>query len=217
MVSPYRAGEPPKALSCPRCNRKLPPMDVAQCEKGCGTWVSQFAASVVLTETDRRPDPVTRWWRVRAPCPLCSEKMKLFGDDPALLQGCELHGYFVDADTVKSTGLSRGVDIAALESKRSDTETVDAERAALEESRLREEQRKQDIQRREAEVGARIDNMTREEALGDERHTRYLGLITTGSSPMVANYVLDLEARVRRLEQRLEQLDRTLKPFRPES
>src|SRR5580765_5602136 len=115
MVSPYRAGESPKAPTCPRCKKPLPPTDIAECPKGCGTWVAAFAATIALTEADRKPDPMTRWWRLREACPLCGDQMALCGDEPVLLQGCALHGYFVDADTIEHTGLAHKHDSAALD------------------------------------------------------------------------------------------------------
>ena len=151
-MNPYR-GEAPRALACPRCEETLPPTDVAECAHGCGTWVSQFASTEVLTEQDRRPDLVTRWWRVRAPCPLCGEQMTLRGDDPGLLQGCDLHGYFIDADTIGRTGLARGVDQAALVRKRSDTARTETEEAELLAAHEEETRKKAAIERREAELG----------------------------------------------------------------
>lgn len=123
--------------ACPRCKKALPPLDVATCGTGtCGTWVSAFAAPVVLTDTDRKPDPVTRWWRVRAPCPICSDKMLLHGSEPGLLIGCAGHGYWIDADTVAHTGLARGVDQAALDKLRDDSSAVDAAREQAERALL---------------------------------------------------------------------------------
>jgi len=127
-MSPYRGAEV-VTLSCPRCRKhKLPPLDVATCPSCAGIWVSAFAASEVLTEQDRRANPVKKWWRVREPCPSCGEKMDLFGMEPGLLQGCAVHGFFIDADTVGSTGLARGVDHEALERKHQDRMRIDAER-----------------------------------------------------------------------------------------
>src|SRR5687768_2573386 len=107
LAMAYRGGEPVE-LTCPRCRKtKLPPLDVAECPT-CGTWVSAFAASEVLTDNDRLENWLTRWWRVREPCPYCGDKMNLCGRDPGLLQGCLLHGYFIDKDVVEHTGLGRG-------------------------------------------------------------------------------------------------------------
>lgn len=127
-MDPYRV-VPAEPLPCPRCKQPLPPLDVARC--ACGTWVSAFAAELVLTDEDRRRDPVKRWWRVLEPCPRCDDKMGLYGSEPGLLQGCELHGFWIDADTIAHTGLGRGVDVEAIERKRADPDEVDAELARV--------------------------------------------------------------------------------------
>jgi hypothetical protein len=208
MVSPYRAGQPPKALQCPRCNKPLPPTEVAACVHGCGTWVSQFASTEVLTETDRKPDPVTRWWRVRAPCPMCGEKMALCGEEPGLFQGCEQHGYFIDADTIEHTGLGRGVDHAAIEAKRADSARVEAEREAIAEVAERQRKHKLEIEAREAGLGARVDEIKRQETAKDDRRAKTFRLLAAGVNVTVANYILDLEDRIASLERRLEETER---------
>ena len=144
--------EPPGIeLSCPRCKKnKLPPVDVAACL--CGTWVTSFAADVVLTERDRKPNPVTRWWRVLESCPMCKDKMKLHGDEPGLLLGCAGHGFWIDADTIAHTGLSRPVDVAALERKREDAAAVEADRENREHAERQRAQNKAERERAEAAV-----------------------------------------------------------------
>jgi len=132
-MNPYRGSENDELL-CPRCKKRLPPQDVATCACG-GVWVTVFAATEVLDPSTLRPDTLTAWWRVREPCPQCGEKMVLFGDDPGFFQGCDLHGYFIDADTVEHTWLARGIDYAKLERKRADEPRMEAER----EARYREE------------------------------------------------------------------------------
>lgn len=156
MGTPFRAG-PEDAITCPRCAKELPPRDVAQCVKGCGTWVSAFAATEVLSTTDRTEDSITRWWRVRAPCPHCREKMTLRGANPGFLQGCDVHGFWVDADAVRFTGLSAGVDETALDAKRSDTDRVDAERAARYALERERAQRKAELERLEAELSRKLE------------------------------------------------------------
>ena len=111
-MSPYRGSELVE-LSCPRCRKqKLPALDVATCAGCNGVWVSAFAATEVLSAEELRPDPVTRWWRVREPCPSCGEKMVLRGIEPGLFQGCDLHGYFVDGDAVESAHVTQRLDQA---------------------------------------------------------------------------------------------------------
>lgn len=203
MATPYREGAPPQPLKCPRCKkRELPPLEVAACPGGCGTWVSVFAAPEVLTEVDRRRDPVTRWWRMREPCPMCSEKMALCGDDPALLQGCELHGYFVDADTIAKTGLARGVDLTALAAK------LDPDRLAAERERLLrlEQQRAKDAadqQRKEADVARRVvavDDRTVDPTSHAGRVHHLVQIMIDNHPRMLAEYIVALEDRIAALE-----------------
>lgn len=133
-MSVYRSGPPPAALACPRCSKRLPPLDVAAC--ACGTWLTAFAAGEVLTDEERRADPVTRWWRVRAPCPMCGVKMVLRGSEPGLFQGCDGHGFWIDADTIEHTSLAKGVDAEALDRKRMDSAAMEAEQEGRERAEL---------------------------------------------------------------------------------
>lgn len=153
-MSPYRGSEL-EELTCPRCKKKLPALDVATCKCG-GVWVTAFAATEVLSPVELQPDPVTRWWRVREPCPSCGEKMMLRGTEPGLFQGCDLHGYFIDADIVEHTRLARGIDYEALDRKRQDERRVTEEREAREREAARRAKERAEIERREAEL-ARAD------------------------------------------------------------
>ena len=149
-MSPYRGSEL-EELSCPRCKKKLPALDVATCKCG-GVWVTAFAATEVLSPEERQPDPVTRWWRVREPCPSCGDKMVLRGQEPGLFQGCDLHGYFIDADIVEHTTLARGIDYEALDRKRQDERRMTEEREARERLASRRARERAEIERREAEL-----------------------------------------------------------------
>lgn len=129
---------PTDALKCPRCRAALPPLEIAACR--CGTWVTALAAKVALTAADRHPDPGTRWWKVRPPCPMCGEQMHLCGDEPGHLVGCEGHGYWIDADAHAHTGLAKPVDAAALQQLHDSDEArqqAQAEREAAETDRAR--------------------------------------------------------------------------------
>jgi hypothetical protein len=135
-------------IRCPRCTKPLPPLDVAACT--CGTWVTAFAATEVLTAAERAADHITRWWKVRAPCPICGDKMVLRSDDPGHFQGCDGHGFWIDADAIPHTSLARGVDHEALARKRDDEVRVaadDEERQRAERSRAAV---REDKERREA-------------------------------------------------------------------
>jgi hypothetical protein len=203
MVTPYRDPSVPRPLKCPRCKKhELPPLDVARCPKSCGTWVSAFAASEVLTPTDRRHDPVKRWWRVREPCPDCAEQMLLHGEDPGLLQGCELHGFFIDADTIEHTGLARGVDEAAIERKRNDPDLVAAERERV--FKLEQDRAVRDaaLEKQRSALAARVEASTAEHDRR-QRVDRVHAMLFYRESMDLARYIVALEDRLAALEARL--------------
>jgi hypothetical protein len=120
----------------------------------------------VLTAEERRADPVTRWWRVRAPCPICGDQMILRGTEPGLFQGCDGHGFWIDADAIQHTSLVNGADEAALDRKRDTDETYGAER------RAREHAARERAIREAAE--ARADEMVRFSRLGELERDEYL-------------------------------------------
>jgi hypothetical protein len=211
-MSPYRGSELVE-LSCPRCRKhKLPALDVATCPGCSGVWVSAFAASEVLAAAELRSDPVTRWWRVREPCPSCGDKMVLRGIEPGLFQGCDLHGYFVDGDIVEHTRLAKGIDYEALDRKRQDDRRVQAERDAREREATRRAKLRAEIERREAELA-------RAELGHDEEPPRF----ETPPAPKPVEYDLEevlrlsvgnkvtelLMKRIRALEARVAALEKT--------
>ena len=149
----YRSTEA-QPLKCPRCSKQLPPVDVAECT--CGTWVTAFAATEYLRPQETVHDPVTRWWKVRAPCLVCGEQMTLRGDDPGFFQGCDGHGFWIDAEVVEHTGLARGVDLARLERKRADDKQVEAAAAEREQAELARARDREAKHRAEAEVAKKI-------------------------------------------------------------
>lgn len=211
-MSPYRGGELAE-LPCPRCKKtKLPPLDVAPCSKCGGMWVTAFAATEVLE--DLRPDPVTRWWRVREPCPDCGDKMTLYGAEPGLFQGCELHGYFIDADTVEHTKLGRGIDHAALERKRADRVRVDAEREDREKKASLRAAERAEIERRQAELdrkGLVREVYVPEAVVAPEVYARrqaeflrraLVAALGSDATDLLLQRIRELEARVAELEKR---------------
>ncbi len=225
-MSPYRAGVAAE-LSCPRCSKPLPPLDVAAC--GCGTWLTAFAARHLLTDDERRADRITRWWRVRAPCPMCGEQMLLRGIKPGLFQGCDGHGYWIDADTVELTSLAGGIDLEALERKREDPAALEAvreerERAELARAAEREQKERANAQAREAERAAaerwRAEEEHRHAA---EEHRRVAegllhaegihGLdVSSGRlGRLVLGRILELEAKNAALEARIAALEEALR------
>lgn len=234
-MDPYRDAPAPP-LACPRCGAPLEETDVASC--GCGTWVTAFAASVVLTEVDLRPDPITQWWRVRAPCPVCKVKMTLHGEEPGLLQGCAPHGYWIDTDTIACTGLSAGIDQAALREKREEEEenrdpdkrkrrAEEAERkkqTAREQAERAKHEDRERFERKQAEARdwaeaadrtARKKQQQREEVLAAHQQSAYrVGLdmdyLATLDPPMRALWLrlAELERKNEALETRVRVLER---------
>jgi hypothetical protein len=157
-MDPYRGGQVIE-LWCPRCKTtKLPPLDVATCGGCRGVWVTAFASSVVLSASDLRRSHVS-WWRVREHCPLCDERMQTFGD-AAVFQGCEDHGYFIDADVVPQTGLANGIDHTAIEKKRAEWPAIPldpelvrrAQRASADRKDEREREQEREAERRQRHV-----------------------------------------------------------------
>ena len=160
--------------------------------------MTTFVADVVLTERDRRPDPVTRWWRVLEPCPVCNEKMKLHGDEPGLLLGCTGHGFWIDADTIEHTGLARPVDAAALERKREDAAAIAADRENRERA---EQQRAEDkLTRQRAEAGVR--------QLKPRRASTPVAETAPSRSELESAFLDTLDPVMRRLWQRVMALER---------
>lgn len=207
-MSAYRDA-PPGPLACPRCRKPLPPLEVAACTHACGTWVSALVAGEVLTEVDRRPDPVTRWWRVRAPCPVCTDKMRLYGEDPGLLQGCAVHGYFVDGDTVVYTDLARGVDLTSL-AELIESPALNAERARLRALEA-EHDREMADQPRQREQAAReraaIAAATAKRAFTEKLRTALCFPSGPGNAALLAEQLVALIEKVVELEERIRKLE----------
>jgi hypothetical protein len=174
-------------------------------------WVTAFAASEVLEPEELRPDPVTRWWRVREPCPSCGEKMVLRGREPGLFQGCDLHGYFVDGDIVEHTRLAKGIDYEALDRKRQDDRRVQAERDHREREASRRARERAEIERREAHLARAAsmpDTVDEPEPLPRPKPVEYDldAILRLSIGAMAAEKLMkrirELEARVAELEKR---------------
>jgi hypothetical protein len=204
-------------LKCPRCAKQLPALDVASCSIGCGTWVSAFAATEVLSEDERRANRVTQWWKVRAPCPMCSAKMILRGMTEYHFQGCDGHGFWIDADEVPHTGLANGIDLVRIEQKREDGERVQAEREATRQAELERAEQRDAKQARESAL--------RRELLKSPFEIRRQRMATAPTSDAarvgaphdphgahaMQDWVRTLEARIDRLEARNAQLENRIK------
>jgi hypothetical protein len=226
MSNPYRSGMGPTEAACPRCERALPPLDIARCAKGCGTWVTAFAASEAFAAQEIVENRLTRWWKVRAPCPLCSERMTLRGGEPGLFQGCELHGYWVDEDAIAHTGLAQDDIERRLSAKRADPARIEQERQQreeLEEQRARERDARQRSELRPdlLPVAPHSDQLlaTRDAARAERPVTpqrdpelaRVIALvdqaIASGSTRPLASELLRLQREVTALTRRLDMLE----------
>lgn len=124
-------------------------MDVSTCPDECGTWVNATVAPIAFQPDEIAENRITRWWRVREPCPVCKEQMLLRGSqDHELFQGCTKHGYWIDVDTVGETSLARPGLLARLKKVRDEE---DARKSALEAEKraaaLRATQEKEDRER----------------------------------------------------------------------
>jgi hypothetical protein len=208
MAGPYRASSSPP-IACPRCTRPLPPGELAWCFDNCGIWVAASAAPAVFERTELAPSRLTSWRHARAACPHCSVQMALHGHDMALFLGCAEHGFWVEAETIKLTGLGRRAVAARLQQARAVVDAAHAERTRAErEAREREERDRRD---RAEEAAARLREhqareAAREEALRRERAEReaacapYLELIhaaiATGDALPLAEKLAELERAV---------------------
>lgn len=200
-MSPYR-GEPSAEVACPRCRKVLPPLDVAAC--ACGTWISAFAASEVLAPDELEADATTAWWKVYAPCPLCGDKMTLRGHDDGHFQGCDGHGFWIDADAIAYTGLARGIPHAALARKRDDPDQLDAHREARAHAERERARRREDKVYREAALDARFHTERRAREQQAEARAAFVREAAAGEA------TLDLRGLGRKL-QRLERENAELK------
>jgi len=127
-------------------------MDMATCPAECGTWVNASIASIAFQSDEIAENRITRWWRVREPCPICKEQMLLRGsEDHELFQGCTKHGYWIDVDTVSKTSLGRPGLLARLKKLRDDEEARIAARAQQRADELAEKQRMREEQERASE------------------------------------------------------------------
>ena len=209
----YRDERVPAALLCPRCQKPLPALDVASCDAKCGTWVSTFASTEVLTAAERVENRQIRWWRVRAPCPVCTEQMTLRNSEPGLFQGCDAHGFWIDADTIQHTGLARGVDEPALERKRNDRGRMEAEHEAIQHAETVTAEQKLQAARREADVHEALRQRTAKLADEERIAARVSSLTfyvpTTGFrvGGDMAKAIVALEQKIETLEARLAALE----------
>lgn len=145
---------PPIELGCPRCSKPLPPVDAAHCI--CGLWLTAWAANELLTEDELRIDRATHWWKVRAPCPMCGQKMLLRGTDQAHFLGCDGHGFWIDHETIEHTSIGHGVDHQALARKRADQDGMDAAREEAERAAQDRMAELRDKDLREAELAQKL-------------------------------------------------------------
>lgn len=178
--------------------------------------MSAAAAAVVFTPEETVVNDLTRWWRVRAPCPLCSEQMTLRGFGDALFQGCDAHGFFVDQDTVGNTGLARPGLRDRLTKMREDADRHRAELARREEAeRKADEERAAAVAKEKAAAKARREELKR--AQGHEQRaklvTRINAALATGNGEHIADEILRLEQMINALANRLTDAEQDIEQF----
>jgi hypothetical protein len=202
--------------------------------------VTAFAASEAFAAHEIVENRLTRWWKVRAPCPLCSERMTLRGGEPGLFQGCELHGYWVDDDALAHTGLARDDLDRRLAAKRANPARIEHERKQreeLEEQRAREREARQRSERRPdlLPVAPHSDQLlaTRQAvraerpvaAQPDPELARLVAIVEqavrSGAARPLASELLRLQREVTALLERLDRLEgrappRSLGPAAPD-
>lgn len=222
MSNPYREGSTPAGnIDCPRCGKPLPPLDIAACPDECGTWVSAQVSTVTFDPDEVRENLVTRWWRVRAPCPICAEKMTLRGLDDIHFQGCDQHGFWVDADTISKTGLVRPDLRERIQRVHDD---ADAQRAELERrARIKE---KADRDRERADAQARLDADARErqraerEAIRERQRTaamrtsiekNVIRALASGNAASLVDEIVRLQEMIVDLAERLTDVENQLR------
>jgi hypothetical protein len=126
MSDPYRDSGIAASIDCPRCNKRMPPGALAACSARCGVWVDASIAAEALMADERLPSRLTSWARERVGCPSCGTRMTLRGHDMMLFQGCDDHGFWIDAEVVGQTGLGRQVLAARLADARKRAAAVTA-------------------------------------------------------------------------------------------
>jgi Fe2+ transport system protein B len=156
--------------------------------------------------------------------------------EPGLLQGCDVHGFFIDADTVQHTSIANGIDHDAIAAKLADEDAVaaanekrleaeqdrDAEKREKEEAeqRLRKDfshMRTAEERREEAEnflrkeSAARALERERKQQALDEVHQKEITGLMVGVGPEVVALFVALEKRVRALESDKQMLETALR------
>lgn len=193
----------------------MPPGAIAACTHNCGVWLNAETARELLEPSELVPSRLTTWFRERVPCPHCNKEMTLHGNDMALFQGCEEHGFWVDHETVSQTGLARPASAARVEAARATAREMRAE----EERRKAEEAAARTRAEREAYEQSAEARRAREDAEAEARRLEaqrnrlrmpYIKLIQRmreGDILPLADYMLQLEDTVEKLKQRVQELE----------
>jgi hypothetical protein len=200
----------------------MPPGAIAACGWGCGVWVNHEAARDALLPAELVKSRLTTWFRERVPCPHCAAVMSLRGYDMALFQGCDEHGFWLDAETAGQTGLARPGVAPQVERAREAAKAfrVEQERREAEEREAREADDRARGEEWEAmskkmRAAAEGDAERRRVAAAEESERRRLEALAWRRTPYVklvrelvenhdliplADYLMQLEERLQRLE-----------------
>lgn len=133
--------------------------------------------------------------------------------EAGLFQGCDQHGFWIDADTVSQTGLARPDLDARVRRMRDDADAFRAEReraAAVE----RERARQRELAEEQAENEARERGTERQRAQIEARRTRLVeqidAAIARGDSGTIVDELLRLETLIVALANRVTDLEQEL-------
>jgi len=194
---------------------------LASCVSGCGVWVSSEIASDALTGDELRPSRLPTWARVRVGCPVCGTQMTLRGHDMTLFQGCDPHGFWIDAPVVTQTGLGRPAVAARLAGARARAAAIveeekRLERAVHEAALLREREREASRVREREQLLAAEQEYERAAAEREAALKPFLQIVESavqlGHKRPLAELLQRLEGRVAELSARLAELERRLDP-----
>lgn len=214
MTNPYREGSTPAGeLECPRCGKPLPPLDIAACPDECGTWVSAQASTVTFDPDEVRENLVTRWWRVRAPCPICAEQMTLRGVLDVHFQGCDRHGFWVDADTISQTGLVRPDLRERIKRMHEDVEAQRAEierRARAKANDQREREREEEQARLAAAQRHAVRERQRSAAMRASIEENVARALASGKATSIVDEIVRLQEMIVDLAERLTDVEKKL-------
>lgn len=182
-------------------------------------WVAAAAAPSVFERGELAKSRLTSWPRKRAPCPHCETEMTLHGFDMSRFLGCESHGFWVDDDAIKQTGLGRVAVAPRLKAAYAPVEAMKAAAArAVQEAREREEQARREIaeqrawrerevaERRREEQRARKEREAKERAVIEQRAAACRPYLELVADAVTRNQLLPLAEKLQEMDRAIAAL-----------